>query len=134
MDIVTNRLLYKTFLKHTVVKEDETIVEIRIPKFNKGSLEHFLWFLLEFKVGMLDLGYQNNSIELCRKFRAHVSNRLLSRFMLKYNELTNIGADKPDMDQFNAMIWHVLQGFGRSNILKFIKPHILTTKKPFGIS
>ena len=98
INIVTNSALYRSFLKHTVVRDNDTSIEIRIPKFSKGSVEHFLRFYLEFKAGMADLGYQNNPVELCQEFQAYVSDRPLNRFTLKYNELTNLGTNNLDMN------------------------------------
>ena len=64
VDIVTNLALYRSFLKHTAIRDNDMSIEIRIPKFSKGSVKHFLRFYLEFKAGMADLGYQNNPVEL----------------------------------------------------------------------
>ena len=57
VDIVTDLVLYRSFLKYTAIRDDDMSIEIRIPKFSKGSVEHFLRFYLEFKARMADLEY-----------------------------------------------------------------------------
>ena len=111
-DIVTDAMVYKSFIKYTILKDNNVSVEIKIPKFGKGSLEHFLRFMIEFESGMNELGFSNNSTELCREFRAHASDRALSRFNIKYNQLTVNGMNEPIMDNYSNMIKYVITGFG----------------------
>jgi len=111
-DIVTDAMVYKLFIKYTIMKDNNASVKIKIPKFGKGSLEHFLRFMIEFESGMNELGFSNNSTELCREFRAHASDRALSRFNIKYNQLTVNGMNEPIMDNYSNMIKYVITGFG----------------------
>ena len=41
--------------------------------------------------------------------------------------------NEPIMDNYSNMIKYVITRFGWTNVLKYIKPHIMTIKKPLGI-
>lgn len=59
---------------------------------------------------------------------------LLSRFNLKYNQLTNNIANVEILENYMDMIKYITCRFRYTNVLKYIKPHIITIKKPLGIS
>ena len=98
-------------MKHTILKGNDVSVEVKIPKFSKGFLEHFLKFIIELKHRMLELNFNTNPLELCREFRAHVSDWLLSRFNLKHNELTSNGVNVPNALICSLIIKYVISRF-----------------------
>ena len=40
--ILTDSMFYKIFIKHTMLKENDTIVKMKILTFRKGLIEYFL--------------------------------------------------------------------------------------------
>ena len=68
-------------------KSDESACEIRMPALIKGSLEHFLKFLIAFKQVMTDMNLDNETMDACREFRTHTQDRALNQFNTKYEEM-----------------------------------------------
>ena len=54
-----------------------------------------------------ELGFINNALELHYEFRAHASNRSLSKF----DRLASSAVSKPTMQNYNSIMEHIISEF-----------------------
>ena len=132
-ELVADSQVHKQLIKHTIAKSDESTCEVRTPAFIKGSLEHFLKFLIAFKHATKDTNIENKTRDVCREFHTHTQGRALNRFNAKHEEIMVNLPDDGNLTStnFKEILSFVITGFGRTNRLKCIKLHMMTIGKSY---